>query len=208
MVADSENTILLDEAPVVDGRRLRGERNREGVIEAILDLLDEGVERPTTTQIAERSGVSVRSVFRHFDDVESLYAAAVDAHTVRVAPMYPLPPLTGTVEQRVAGLVDHRAALYGAMGVVRRVAERLRTSSPSIAEKLELSRRVLRRQLQDVFDPELGALGVAERRTLVDALEAATSWHAWESLTLAQGCPVPRAAAAMRQMAGALLQQP
>jgi AcrR family transcriptional regulator len=203
MTDDLAATATLPEPAPVDGRRLRGERNREGVIEAILGLLNEGVERPTTNQIAERSGVSVRSVFRHFDDVESLYAAAVAAHAARMAPHYPLPSLDGSLPDRVAGLVRHRADLYDAMGTVRRAAERLRTSSPTIAGKLELSRQLLRRQLDDRFADDV-APGV-DRDVALDALEAATSWHAWEALTLVQGLSRPRAEAAMALTALAVL---
>ena len=75
-----------------DGRRARAERNRDAVVEAILDLLCEGVENPTAEAIAERFGVSVRSVFRHFDDLESLHAAAVDRHSERIRDLFEPPP--------------------------------------------------------------------------------------------------------------------
>jgi AcrR family transcriptional regulator len=195
---------VLEREPAVDGRRLRAERNREGVITAILDLLNEGEDRPTTTQIAERSGVSVRSVFRHFDDVESLYATAVEAHAARMAPLYPLPPLQGDLEERLAGFVEHRATLYEAMGTVRRAAERQRASSPTIAGKLELSRRILAHQVEELFAPELAAVPDADRRTALDVLEASTSWHAWEVLTTIQGCSRARAQAAMATTVRAL----
>ena len=47
-----------------DGRRLRRERNRDAVIEALLDLFGEGNLQPSTDEIAVRSGVSARSLFR------------------------------------------------------------------------------------------------------------------------------------------------
>jgi AcrR family transcriptional regulator len=208
MAPDSAPASLVDDPESdgpVDGRRLRGERNKEGVIEAILDLLCEGNERPTTAQIAERSGVSVRSVFRHFDDVESLYAAAVETHAGRMAPHYTKPLPVGDLEARVSGIVARRADLYEAMGPVRRAGERLRGSSPSIAGKLEYSRALLRRELDEVFADELAAVPARERQSLADALEAATSWHAWEALTRAQGCTPERAMAAMGRLMTALL---
>jgi AcrR family transcriptional regulator len=209
MTPDSAPTPLLDEPPdddsPVDGRRLRGERNKEGVIEAILDLLAEGNERPTTAQIAERSGVSVRSVFRHFDDVESLYAAAVEVHSERMASHYTSPLPSGDLCARVNGIVERRADLYTAMSPVRRAGERLRASSPSVAERLELGRELLRRELETVFADEIRAVPRGDRAELLDALEAATSWHTWESLTVAQGCSRPRAMAAMARLLRALL---
>ena len=55
----------------VDGRRQRGERTRQAIIEAALSLQEEGVLVPTAQQISDRSGVLIRSFFRHFDDMES-----------------------------------------------------------------------------------------------------------------------------------------
>ncbi len=182
---------------VLDGRRLRGERSREGVIDAILDLLHEGIERPTASQIAERSGVSVRSVFRHFDDVETLYAAAVERHSQRLAPLVDLPTLPSDLDARAVVLAEHRACLYEAMGFVRRVAERLRRSSPVIAERLELVRVVLRDQMEEVFGPELSVLPPTRSEAARHALEAVSSWYAWEELTVVQGCDRPEAVAAM-----------
>lgn len=203
-MAQQEPTVLEREPPV-DGRRLRAERNREGVIAAILDLLSEGQERPTTTQIAERSGVSVRSVFRHFDDVESLYATAVETHATRMAPLYPLPPLHGEdFDVRLERFVEHRATLYEAMGTVRRAAERLRGTSPTIATKLELSRRILLHQVEDLFASELATIPEEDHRTARDVLEASTSWHAWEVLTTIQGCSRSRAQAAMASVVRSL----
>ena len=106
-----------------DGRRARAERSRAAVVEAILELLHENDRRPTVDEIAERSGVSVRSVFRHFDDTESLLAAAVQTHADQNAGLWDLPVIEGTLEERVQHLVEYRARLYETISPVRRAAE-------------------------------------------------------------------------------------
>ena len=55
-----------------DGRRLRRDRNRTAVVDALLDLYGESNLRPSTAEIAERAGLSHRSLFRYFDDFEDL----------------------------------------------------------------------------------------------------------------------------------------
>ena len=65
-------------APVVDGRRLRSERTRQLIIEAYLSLLRDSSQVPTSAQIADRAGYSVRSVFERFPDLMSLRIAATD----------------------------------------------------------------------------------------------------------------------------------
>ena len=79
---------MPDPAPTVDGRRARRHRSRDLAVDALLDLLGEGVLRPTAQQVAERSGVSLRSIFRIFDDVETLNAAAAARQLSRVRHLF------------------------------------------------------------------------------------------------------------------------
>src|SRR6185295_16787979 len=65
-------------ASMTDGRRLRSERTRQAIVEAYLALLRDDPRIPTSTQIAERAGYSVRSVFERFPDLLSLRIAATD----------------------------------------------------------------------------------------------------------------------------------
>lgn len=58
-----------------DGRVARGERTRWAVIEAHAGLLCEGVLRPTAKLIAERAGISLRTLWLNFGDMEALMAA-------------------------------------------------------------------------------------------------------------------------------------
>src|SRR3954470_18279608 len=53
----------------VDGRTARATRTREAVVSAVLDLVNEGNPKPTAREIADRAGVSLRSVYVHFDDL-------------------------------------------------------------------------------------------------------------------------------------------
>ena len=92
---------MPDPAPMVDGRRARRHRSRDLAVDALLDLLGEGVLRPTAQQVAERSGVSLRSIFRIFDDVETLNAAAAARQLSRVRHLFVDVMPTGTLPERV-----------------------------------------------------------------------------------------------------------
>jgi AcrR family transcriptional regulator len=190
---------------LVDGRTARAARNRDAVVDAILELLREGHDQPTAEAIAARSGVSVRSVFRHFDDLESLYAAAVDRHSELIAPMFEPPPADGTVAARIEAMAARRARLFEAMGPIRRAGERLRGSSAVIDERLDFARRLLRSQVDVLFATELEQRSPADRRELGDALEAATSWSTWQLLRTEQRCSVARARAVVARTLTALL---
>src|SRR5262249_28517216 len=143
-----------------------------------------------------RSGVSARSVFRHFDDLESLYAAAVEMHVQQVWHLFELDLSRGSsmsVDRRIDALVEQRARLYEDIAPIRRVAERPQRGSPSISVTVGDARRYLRRQVQACFASELSRRRGAAKDDLVDALELAASWPAWETLRVEQGLSVARA---------------
>ena len=64
-----------------DGRLLRSERSRQLIITAIIELIDEGHLIPTAQQVAHRADVGIRSVFRHFDDMDSICKSSLDIET-------------------------------------------------------------------------------------------------------------------------------
>jgi len=68
--------------PVLDGRTARSARTRDAVVRALLGLISEGDVRPTAGRIAERAGISLRSVYVHFDDLDDLFLAAFQRRAV------------------------------------------------------------------------------------------------------------------------------
>jgi AcrR family transcriptional regulator len=192
----------LDE---VDGRRARGARSREAIVEAILELLVEQGGQPGVEEIAARSGISTRSVFRHFDDLESLYAIAVEVQTDRTEHLWAFAPTSGSRDERVGTLVRHRARLYEELTPVRRFSERLRSVSAAIDERLMLGAAMLRTQLGEQFGSELASSERRDREDLLDALDAATSWSTWVLLRAQQGLSVARAERVVNRTVSALL---
>lgn len=166
-----------------DGRVLRGERNRVAIVEALLSLLEEGGPKPSARAIAERAGVSLRSVFQHFDDMEALYAECVRQQFAKVAPLLEQVPAVGSVDERIAALVRQRAAMYERVAPIRRAAIAHASTSPALREGIERIAKAQRRQLQALLEDELDR---ADRREVLAALDAATSFECWEHLRHAQ----------------------
>jgi TetR/AcrR family transcriptional regulator of autoinduction and epiphytic fitness len=184
-----------DRAAAVDGRHLRRQRSQDAVIEAILDLLSEGQAQPTAVLVSERSGVSMRSIFRLFDDMEALHRAAIARQSQRVTAMLVPLPSAGPLADRVAPIVENRAVIFEAIAPVRRLAVRLAPDSPPIRAELARASQLFRGQVAEVFAPEL--VGAADAGSLLDALDVATSWETWERLRVGQGLDVRAAAAAV-----------
>jgi TetR/AcrR family transcriptional regulator, regulator of autoinduction and epiphytic fitness len=193
----------------VDGRNLRAERTRAGLATAYLDLLTEGDLRPTAERIAERAGVSPRSVFKHFPDREALFAAASEIQEARIRElMGDMPDPGAPLEERVDAFVDQRARFHEFVSPVRRSALLIEPFSPVIAEKLKLSREAGVAHVEHVFGPELASLRGRAREDLRAALCAASAWPTWESLRRHQGLPEDRSRVVLRKMLAALLKLP
>lgn len=58
---------------IADGRRKRGDQSRRQIVDAMIELVRSGEMSPSAAQVAERAGVGLRTVFRHFDEMEILY---------------------------------------------------------------------------------------------------------------------------------------
>jgi TetR/AcrR family transcriptional regulator, regulator of autoinduction and epiphytic fitness len=190
----------------VDGRNLRAERTRTSLATAYLDLLTEGDLRPTAERIAERAGVSPRSVFKHFPDREALFAAASEIQERRIRDLMGEPPdSSAPLEERIDAFVNERARFHEFVSPVRRSALLTEPFSPVVAEKLKMTREAGAAQVADVFAPELGALRGRAREDLHAALCAVCAWPTWESLRRHQGHSADRAKAILRTMVAAQL---
>ncbi len=183
-----------------DGRVQRGERNREAIVEALYRLVGEGDAEPTADRVAMRAGVGLRSVFRHFRDMESLYAALDQRLRAEVEPIVAESVPSGAVAARARAMVQRRARLFERIAPYKRSANRLRQRSPFLLAQHRVLVATLRQHLLRWL-PELRAAP----RERVDAIELATSFEAWDRLRGDQGLSAPRARAAVEAAVVALL---
>lgn len=180
-----------------DALAFRDDRAREAIVDAMLGLYHRGVPDPTALEIADQAGVSLRSVYYHFSDLESLAIEAVGRQRAQIEPLLLTPITTGTLDDRITETVERRCELYEVVTPVRRAALLIRHRSPTIDENLTLLARVLREQLAATFAPELAATDERYRCALLDALDLATSWEAWERLRTSQALTRDRARSVM-----------
>lgn len=177
----------IEDAPV-DGRTARRDRNRDAVLDAVIELFTEGHVGLAAADVAERSGVSLRSVYRYFDDLEALARAAIARQMERFAPMAELDDVgEGTVEERIERTVAGRTALYEAIGPTRRAATQRAPANAMISEQLDRTRQLLQAQVEAMFAPELAALPAAERADLGAAIDVILGFEAFDHLRRARG---------------------
>ena len=183
-----------------DGRRARREQNRAAVLDALAELYGEGVYEPSAAQIAERAGLSSRSLFRYFDDVDDLNLATIDQQLARARPLLAVdarpedPPGT-----KVERLVDARLRLYESIAPAARAARIGAWRHPVLARQVTSSRSHLRHQIERLFAPELTAMGTERATAAVATTEVLCSFEGSELLCVDQGLTRSQAAAAIVQ---------
>jgi AcrR family transcriptional regulator len=192
-----------------DGRRLRRDRNRDAVVNALLELYSEGNLNPSAEEIAHRSGVSARSLFRYFDDVDDLCSAAISQQQANVLPLLTISALPeAPLAERIAALAHQRGELFEAIESVATVSRLRAPFQLVVATELTQGRAFLRQQLAVLFATELGALPAAVAALRLAAADVATSFEAWRLLRDDQRLSRARATAAIADNLTLLMSHP
>jgi AcrR family transcriptional regulator len=64
--------------------------------------MDEGILVPTAQLVADRAGVGIRSFFRHFPDMDSLWLAADELSRESYEVLFKTDARSGTLAERVS----------------------------------------------------------------------------------------------------------
>lgn len=166
-----------------DGRHLRRTRNREAVLDAVIEIFEEGIVDPAMDDVAARAGVSNRSIYRYFEHRDHVIRAAVTYAMRRVTDEITFGDAShGDFDERVARFVDHRLSVYERLAPITRAAKVAAATEPIVAEEFEVGRFMLRQQFLDQFGPELSPLRPREQTRAVIAAEVAFQFDAFEFL--------------------------
>lgn len=177
-----------------DGRVQRSERSRTAIVQAMLELIGEGSLSPTAQQVAERADVGVRTVFRHFSDMETLFATMNERLTADVHSLFVDGVQTGPYENRVDALIERRMGIFSALAPYMRSSTLQRWRSAFLQSEHERTIRVMRRDLRRWL-PEIESAPTE----IADALEMILSFDAWNRLRVDQRLSLKRTAVVLRQ---------
>ena len=169
------------EAVPSDGRRARRERGRTAVIDAMFDLLQEGKVPPPVDLVAERSGVSVSTVFRYFQSLDTLQVQTFERFLERFSPLVagadePDAPLP----ERIAGFVRTRLDLYERAGTIMAVGRLRALEHEPLVEATSQMRGLLADQVRNWFAPELDSASPSMRSDLTASIDAFTALESWD----------------------------
>jgi AcrR family transcriptional regulator len=158
------------------------------VLDAVIELFAEDSLEPAAAEVADRSGVSLRSVYRYFEDMDGLVRAAIAHNLVRIEPLVAIDGLgEGPLPDRIDRMVSGRIRLFEHVGPIMR-ATLLRVGTNEILrDQLDANRRALRAQVEAMFAPELVVLPAAERREVAASLDVLLAFPSVEHLRQTRG---------------------
>ena len=96
----------------LDGRHRRRVENSEAAVRAMIELFEETGSLPTVAEVAGRAGISPRSVFRYFEDVDALTRAAIDKRFREAAAYGILLSIPDDLDDRIDLLAKTRADMF------------------------------------------------------------------------------------------------
>lgn len=171
-------------ATVVDGRTARRHRNRAAVLDAVIELFEEGDLTPGVHEVAERSGVSLRSVYRYFADVDDLILAAIDRQLDGCAPLFRGLDVRGGTDERIRSFCEHRIALFTSCRTAFRAALIRSSDQPKVRERVQRCRATLAEQVDTAFAEEIGGLPADEADVVSGMLDSLSQFDAIEHLAV------------------------
>lgn len=185
----------------VDGRRERSRSSHRRIVEAMMELIVGGDLMPSAARVAEEAGIGLRTVFRHFDDMDSLYAEITATITEQVMPTVAAPYPEQPWQDNLRELVRRRVRVFETTLPFRLAANIKRYQSPFLmgqySKVVMLERELILRLLPS---------DILTDRISVEALCAALSFQNWRVLRHDQGLSVEDSATVMAHITEALME--
>jgi AcrR family transcriptional regulator len=189
----------------VDGRRLRGKKTRGAIVQALLELIEEGNPEPPAREIAERAGIAIRSIRQHFETREELLLAVAELHAERLGAARESIEESGSLEDRLERFLQTRSRELEASSPMRLAASIAEPYSETVVRAVRATAKARRRDVAHVFEKELAKIGAADRKIVIDALDAATSGRTWDGMRRDAGLGLGAARDAMKMTIESIL---
>ena len=167
-----------------DGRRRRSENSRNRIVTAMIELVAEGRITPSAEEVASRAGVGLRTVFRHFNDMESLYAALTSSLAEHYE-MWLIPFDSKDWQGQLVEAIARRTATYERLLPFKRAGDAHRHTSPAIQAEHARMLGMMRSRLRS-FLPA----AITEDDVCFETIDLMLSFEAWQRLRDEQGLSI------------------
>ena len=166
----------------------------------MFDLISDGNMSPSAVDVAERAKVGLRTVFRHFEDMDSIYDEMTAELTEAIMPKIIAPYEAETWQDRLMECVDRRADLYETVFPMRVCMMLRRFQSNFLGEQYERDTKLARSLLKAILPKQ-----VTSNRELFGAIEAVLDFSTWRQLRQDQKRSVESSKASLRLMLNGLI---
>lgn len=166
----------------IDGRRVRGADNRRRIVDALLALVQSGVVMPSADEVATEAGVGLRTVFRHFADMESLYREISERMTLEIMPIVQRPFSSNDWRKRLEELVERRSQVFERLLPFKVAGDAHRHGSPFLTTEQSAIVKTLREALRNAIGPK-----TIDDKLRFEALDLMLSFESWRRLRVDQG---------------------
>jgi TetR/AcrR family transcriptional regulator of autoinduction and epiphytic fitness len=183
-----------------DGRHERSTRTRAAIVAAHRSLIQQGEMAPTTSRIAEAAGVSPRTLFAHFPEVEALFAATAESVSQDVLLLRQAPDPDLPLVERLELFFDNRDEIYRLLTPFSLSVRIREQSSPVLSSRRATMVELSLGDVAATFAPELERLPAQEHDELVAAVETISTWSTWYHLREELGLPDEVARRIMRRL--------
>lgn len=202
MATTGSSLVNQGAVPRPDGRRERSRSSRSKIVAALLDLVGKGDVSPSAAKVAEVAGVGLRSVFRHFEDMDALYREMGEVIESRLLPILLHPPIGATWKEKLFDLAERRAKVFEAIMPYRISGNLRRFESRYLMYDY---RRMLRFESEaiEAHLPEIVRMDAAA----AGGLNVVLSFQTWRLLRHDQELPVDAAKAVVHRLLGAAMGQ-
>ncbi|MEM6484519.1 MAG: TetR/AcrR family transcriptional regulator [Pseudomonadota bacterium] len=187
-------------SPTVDGRRKRSQRSREKIIAAMFRLIKDDDPSPSVVAIAKEAGVSLRTAFRHFSDLNSLIVEMSQQLKDELHPIAFAPYESTTWRGKVSELIERRAIVFERTMLVKVSADIKRFRSEFLMNDYKMFLERERASLLEVLPKR-----VTRNKAMTASLLMALSFQSWTQLRLQQRLSPKDAKNVMHTTARALL---
>jgi len=193
------NRERTDVAPVpaaageADGRRQRSSRSRARIVRALIELIRAGEMTPAAARVADRAGVGLRTVFRHFEEMDTLNREISVLVEAEIRPLIERPFTGATWRHRLNELLERRAEIYERVMPLKVAGSLQRFRSTFLMEDYTRFLRMERDGLRRVMPARL-----LSDTVLFHAVEMAAGFQSWRRLRQDQGLSPTDALGVMR----------
>lgn len=129
-------------ASQADGRRQRSQHSREKILKAYWELMLKGDMSPSAAAIAEHAGVGLRSVFRHFEDLDTLLRELMALIYDEMTPEFMTPLKASHWKDQLLELLERNVMIWEPIRVPHTAGEIGRFKSQVLMDDYQRSRNL------------------------------------------------------------------